>query len=167
MDALFVGSGAQTPVPRIWTTNMGAGRLQTPRVVVAGEPVVEPSADDLQLLARVEYSGDMSVVLRTELQLNYPASQFASLPVALHITRIEFSAVAVVAYLRDRINFCFLEPVPPRTSLLDSFSIRTEIGDAHHHVLKNVEKLELFITEQLRRAIDDEFVFPAYHSFEL
>ncbi|KAJ1718706.1 Mitochondrial distribution and morphology protein 12 [Coemansia erecta] len=130
---------------------------------------VAPSEDDLQLLARVAYSGDMSVVLRTELQLNYPATQFASLPVTLHITRIEFAAVAVVAHLLHarRVNLCFLEPEPPRASLLDSFAIRTEIGDAHHHVLKNVEQLERFITEQLRSAIDHDFVFPAYHSFEL
>ncbi|KAJ1822038.1 Mitochondrial distribution and morphology protein 12 [Coemansia sp. RSA 2599] len=177
MDALLAGSGTQTPVPRIWTTAMGAARMQrfrgraeTPSEisrVLPGEVVVERSADDMQLLAKVEYSGDMSVVLRTELQLNYPATQFASLPVTLHITKIEFSAVAVVAYLKNRVNFCFLEPDVPRQSLLDSFSIRTEIGDAHHHVLKNVEKLELFITEQLRKVIDDEFVFPAYHSFEL
>ncbi|KAJ1901732.1 Mitochondrial distribution and morphology protein 12 [Kickxella alabastrina] len=135
--------------------------------IMPGEVVVERSEDDMQLTAKVEYCGDMSVVLRTELQLNYPATQFASLPVTLHITKIEFSAIAVVAYLKDRINFCFLEPELPRTSLLDSFSIRTEIGDAHHHVLKNVEKLERFITEQLRKAIDDDFVFPAYHSFEI
>ncbi|KAI8317961.1 hypothetical protein GQ54DRAFT_300991, partial [Martensiomyces pterosporus] len=70
-------------------------------------------------------------------------------------------------YMKDRINFCFLEPDPPRTSLLDGFSIRTEIGDQHRHVLKNVEKLEQFITEQLRKAIDDDFVFPCYHSFEM
>ncbi|KAJ1844567.1 Mitochondrial distribution and morphology protein 12 [Coemansia sp. RSA 2703] len=130
---------------------------------------VPPTEDDLQLLARVAYSGDMSVVLRTSLQLNYPATHFASLPVTLHITKIEFSAVAVVAYLMHarRVNLCFLEPDLPRTSLLDSFAIRTEIGDAHHHVLKNVEQLERFITEQLRTAIDHDFVFPAYHSFEL
>ncbi|KAJ1947088.1 Mitochondrial distribution and morphology protein 12 [Linderina pennispora] len=128
---------------------------------------VERTDDDMQLLTKLEYKGDMSLVLSTELQLNYPASQFASLPVTMHITKIEFSALAVVAYLKGRINFCFLEPEPPRTSLLDNFCIRTEIGDQHHHVLKNVEKLELFITEQLRKAIDDDFVFPCYHSFEL
>ncbi|KAJ2655507.1 Mitochondrial distribution and morphology protein 12 [Coemansia sp. RSA 1200] len=129
---------------------------------------LSPSAseDDMQLLAKVEYCGDMAIVLKTELQLNYLAQQFVSLPVTLHITKIEFSALAVLAYLQDRVNFCFLEPLPPRTSLLDDFAIRTEIGDADQHVLKNVEKLERFITEQLRRAIDEDFVFPSYHSFE-
>ncbi|KAJ2705623.1 Mitochondrial distribution and morphology protein 12 [Coemansia sp. IMI 203386] len=188
MDFWLAGSGTQTPVPRIWRSSIGptsvcrtpsiAARVQMSRGrggdtnseasrILPGEVVVERSEDDLQLLAKVEYCGDMSVVLKTELQLNYPATQFASLPVTLHITKIEFSAVAVIAYLRDRVNFCFLEPQTPRPSLLDSFTIRTEIGDAHHHVLKNVEKLEQFITEQLRKAIDDEFVFPAYHSFEM
>ncbi|KAJ2685363.1 Mitochondrial distribution and morphology protein 12 [Coemansia spiralis] len=85
----------------------------------------------------------------------------------MHITKIEFAAVAVVAYLSGRVNFCFLEPDPPCTSLLDGFAVRTEIGDAGRHVLKNVEKLESFIADQLRKAIDDEFVFPSYHSFEL
>ncbi|KAJ2887805.1 Mitochondrial distribution and morphology protein 12, partial [Coemansia aciculifera] len=137
---------------------------QTP--ILPGELAVERGEDDIQLIAKVEYCGDMSLVLRTELQLNYPATQFASLPVTLHITRIEFSATAVIAYLPDRVNLCFLEPEPLHTSLLRSFAIRTEVGDAHQHVLKNVEKLELFITEQLRQAIDDDFVFPSYHSFE-
>ncbi|KAJ2003245.1 Mitochondrial distribution and morphology protein 12, partial [Coemansia sp. S85] len=132
---------------------------QTP--ILPGELAVERGEDDMQLIAKVEYCGDMSLVLRTELQLNYPATQFASLPVTLHITRIEFSATAVIAYLPGRVNLCFLEPEPPHTSLLRSFAIRTEVGDAHQHVLKNVEKLELFITEQLRQAIDDDFVFPS------
>ncbi|KAJ2558161.1 Mitochondrial distribution and morphology protein 12 [Coemansia sp. RSA 1933] len=134
------------------------GSLRTP---------ISASEDDMQLLAKVEYCGDMSIILKTALQLNYLAKQFVSLPVTLHITKIEFSALVVVAYLQDRVNFCFLEPLPPRTSLLDSFVIRTEIGDTDYHVLKNVEKLEQFITEQLRRSIDEDFVFPSYHSFEV
>ncbi|KAJ1955216.1 Mitochondrial distribution and morphology protein 12 [Dipsacomyces acuminosporus] len=182
------GSGAMTPVPRIWNhqpiyPGQTPSRLGAPvqRLSFSGygngagsvashelhEVAVERTEDDMQLLLRVEYCGDMSLVLKTELQLNYPATQFASLPVTLHITKIEFKALAVIAYMKDRINFCFLEPEPPQTSLLDSFSIRTEIGDEHRQVLKNVEKLELFITEQLRKAIDDDFVFPCYHSFEI
>ncbi|KAJ2158881.1 Mitochondrial distribution and morphology protein 12 [Coemansia sp. RSA 552] len=165
MDML-TGSGMATPGARVWS---GRPLYRTPSlesVVCAGQVMVPRGEDDMQLAARVQYHGDMALRLRTELQLNYPATQFASLPVTLHITKIEFSATAVVAYMVDRVNFCFLEPEPPRTSLLDSFAIRTEIGDADQHVLKNVEKLECFITEQLRRAIDDGFVFPSYHSFE-
>lgn len=168
MDILGSASGAMTPVPRIWGQQQPAtASVPSQPVMMPGEVMVERSEDDMQLLSKLEYNGDMSLVLRTELQLNYPATQFVSLPVTLHITKIEFSAMVVVAYLKDRLNFCFLEPEPPRTSLLDGFSIRTEVGDAHRHVLKNVEKLELFITEQLRKAIDEEFVFPSYHSVDI
>ncbi|KAJ1862167.1 Mitochondrial distribution and morphology protein 12 [Coemansia sp. RSA 989] len=158
-----------TITPRIWRSVPPPFSHASPHMsnILPGEVAVERTEDDMQLQAQIEYCGDMSLVLKTELQLNYPATQFVSLPVTLHITKIRFLAVIVVAYLKDRINLCFLEPDPPRTSLLDSFAIRTEVGDASQHVLKNVEKLELFITEQLRKAIDEEFVFPSYHSFEL
>ncbi|KAJ2551374.1 Mitochondrial distribution and morphology protein 12 [Coemansia sp. RSA 1933] len=54
---------------------------------------ISASEDDMQLLAKVEYCGDMSIVLKIVLQLNYLAKQFVSLPVTLHITKIEFSAL--------------------------------------------------------------------------
>jgi hypothetical protein len=31
-------------------------------------------------------------------------------------------------------------------------------------VLKNVGKIEQFVVESIRRIIDDEFTFPAFHS---
>ncbi|KAJ2006219.1 Mitochondrial distribution and morphology protein 12 [Coemansia thaxteri] len=160
-----ISSAAVTNFPR--PTSPATQHSYLSGSLMPGEPLLEPGEDDMQLLAKVEYSGDMSLVLHTELQLNYPASQFASLPVTLHITRIEFSAIAAIAYLPGRINMCFLEPELPRSTLLQNFTIRTEVGDAQQHVLKNVEKLELFITEQLRQAIDDDLVFPSYHSFEI
>ncbi|PIA14184.1 hypothetical protein COEREDRAFT_82865 [Coemansia reversa NRRL 1564] len=177
-------SGTMTPVPHVWGSVQGLYQTPPPASqfmalptaqlaevgaqTIPGPVAVKRGEDDIQLRAKVEYCGDMTIVLRMELQLNYPATQFVSLPVKMTITKIEFAATLVVAYLGSRVNVCFLEPDPPqRPSLLDHFSIRTEIGDAGQHVLKNVEKLESFITEQLRNAIDDDFVFPSYHSFEL
>ncbi|KAJ2793260.1 Mitochondrial distribution and morphology protein 12 [Coemansia guatemalensis] len=181
---IIARSGTMTPVPHVWGSVHGlyqtpppAPRFMAPTdaqlpgmdaQTIPGSVAVERGEDDMQLQARVEYCGDMTIVLRMELQLNYPAAQFVSLPVKMTITKIEFAATLVVAYLGSRVNVCFLEPdSPQRLSLLDHFSIRTEIGDADQHVLKNVEKLESFITEQLRNAIDEDFVFPSYHSFEL
>ncbi|KAJ2077378.1 Mitochondrial distribution and morphology protein 12 [Coemansia sp. RSA 988] len=178
-------SGTMTPVPHVWGPVQGLYHPPPPPELlfmaptdgqppglgaqtISGSVAVERGEADIQLRARVEYCGDMTIVLRMELQLNYPAAQFVSLPVKMTITKIEFAATLVVAYLGNRVNVCFLEPDPPqRPSLLDHFSIRTEIGDADQHVLNNVEKLESFITEQLRNAIDDDFVFPSYHSFEM
>ncbi|PVU88221.1 hypothetical protein BB559_005674 [Furculomyces boomerangus] len=127
---------------------------------------IAKSPDDMQLYFKLCYSGDISLTLTAELQLNYPASSFMALPITCVVTNLKFSSVAVVAYLKNRINFCFLEPEHPRISLLDDLNIRSEIGDDHQQVLKNVETVEKFIVEQLRKAIDENFIFPSYTSIE-
>ncbi|KAJ1914856.1 Mitochondrial distribution and morphology protein 12 [Mycoemilia scoparia] len=128
---------------------------------------VEKTEEDIQFTLKLKYSGDMTATLATKIQLNYPADSFISLPVTLYITKIRFEATAVVAHLKDRINLCFLEPEESNTSILQDMKIRSEIGDNQTHVLKNVEKIETFIIDQLRHAIDNDFVFPSYSSIEL
>ncbi|OMJ21722.1 Mitochondrial distribution and morphology protein 12, partial [Smittium culicis] len=76
---------------------------------------IVPGDDDLQLHFKLAYSGDCSITLTAELQLNYPASSFISLPITFIVSNLKFSATAVVAYLTDRLSFSFLEPEPPRT----------------------------------------------------
>jgi hypothetical protein len=34
-------------------------------------------------------------------------------------------------------------------------------------VLKNIEKIEKFVVDTIRRGIDEYLVFPAYHSLDL
>ncbi|CAG8445247.1 4965_t:CDS:2 [Diversispora eburnea] len=68
---------------------------------------------DAQLHISIDYKGDMRMVITTELYMNYPSMMFMSLPIRLTITGFEFSATAVIAYLKRRINFCFLEPKNP------------------------------------------------------
>ncbi|KAK9767682.1 Mitochondrial distribution and morphology protein 12 [Basidiobolus ranarum] len=128
-------------------------------------PVKQDS--DVQIHFGVSYSGDMRLTISTELRLNYPSIAFMSLPVRLTVTGFSFSAVAAIAHLRDRVNFCFLEPKNPKESLLGDIHIESEIGDNQKQVLKNVGQIERFIVEQLRKLIDEEFVFPCYHSIDL
>ncbi|GBB84933.1 hypothetical protein RclHR1_11500008 [Rhizophagus clarus] len=132
-----------------------------------GEEVSLKQDTDAQIHISVLYKGNMKMVISTELYMNYPSLMFMSLPVRLTITGFEFSATAVVAYLRNRINFCFLEPKDSEESLLKEVFIESEIGDKEKQVLKNVGKLEKFIVDQLRKIIDEDFVFPSYHSIEL
>ncbi|RIA88426.1 hypothetical protein C1645_826346 [Glomus cerebriforme] len=122
---------------------------------------------DAQIHIAISYKGNMKMTVSTELYMNYPSLMFMSLPVRLNITGFEFSATAVVAYLRNRINFCFLEPKDSEESPLKEVHIESEIGDIEKQVLKNVGKLEKFIVDQLRKIIDEDFVFPSYHSIEL
>ncbi|CAB4486478.1 hypothetical protein RhiirA5_471674 [Rhizophagus irregularis] len=132
-----------------------------------GEEVPLKQDTDAQIHIEVSYKGNMKMVICTELYMNYPSLMFMSLPVRLTITGFEFSATAVVAYLRNRVNFCFLEPKNPEESHLKEVYIESEIGDKEKQVLKNVGKLEKFIIDQLRKIIDEDFVFPSYHSIEL
>ncbi|OMJ11455.1 Mitochondrial distribution and morphology protein 12, partial [Smittium culicis] len=84
---------------------------------------IVPGDDDLQLHFKLAYSGDCSITLTAELQLNYPASSFISLPITFIVSNLKFSATAVVAYLTDRLSFSFLEPEPPRTRYVDDFIV--------------------------------------------
>ncbi|RIB19446.1 hypothetical protein C2G38_2141627 [Gigaspora rosea] len=122
---------------------------------------------DAQIHVNIDYKGDMRMTITTELHMNYPSMMFMSLPIRLTVTGFEFSATAVVASLRQRVNFCFLAPKDPEESILKEVHIESEIGDKEKQVLKNVEKLERFIVDQLRKLIDDDLVFPSYYSIEL
>ncbi|CAG8774868.1 44203_t:CDS:10, partial [Gigaspora margarita] len=89
---------------------------------------------DAQIHVNIDYKGDMRMTITTELHMNYPSMMFMSLPIRLTVTGFEFSGSSY------------------------------EIGDNEKQVLKNVEKLERFIVDQLRKLID---VFPSYYSIEL
>ncbi|CAI2164520.1 11330_t:CDS:2 [Funneliformis geosporum] len=131
------------------------------------EEVPSKQDTDAQIHIAITYKGNMKMTISTELYMNYPSLMFMSLPVRLTVTGFEFSATAVIAYLRHRINFCFLEPKDPEESLLKDVHIDSEIGDKEKQVLKNVGKLEKFIVDQLRKLIDEDLVFPSYQSIEL
>ncbi|CAJ0762973.1 3640_t:CDS:10 [Entrophospora sp. SA101] len=112
---------------------------------------------DTQIHVAISYKGDMKMTITTELFMNYPSMRFMSLPIRLNVTGFEFSATAVVAFFKNRVNFCFLESKNPEESPLKDVHIESEIGDKEKQVLKNVGKLEKFIVNQLRKLIEEDF----------
>ncbi|ORZ22679.1 hypothetical protein BCR41DRAFT_289191, partial [Lobosporangium transversale] len=129
---------------------------------------LQPKTNDIQLLLSVQYQGSMGFTIETELLLNYPTFSFLALPVKLVITGFSFKAKVLMAYLRDHVNVCFLEPEDPNESILSSVRIESQVGDEQKQaVLKNVGKVERFVLEQLRKFITEDFVYPSYHSIEL
>ena len=58
-------------------------------------------------------------------------------------------------------------PKPIGQRLLPSLQIESEIGHADAHVLRNVGKVEKFITDVVRKTLVDELVFPNYHTIAL
>ncbi|KAJ5901735.1 hypothetical protein N7495_002263 [Penicillium taxi] len=85
------------------------------------EPAADPSVpipprmrerrpEDFQVLCHAKYAGDVRLSLTAEILLDYPMPSFAGLPLKLNVTGITFDGVAVVAYIRKRVHFCFLSP---------------------------------------------------------
>lgn len=142
----------------------------------------ESRVEDVQIVFRVRYSGDVKLSLTTEILLDYPMPSFVGIPVKLNITGLSFDGVAVLASIRKRIHFCFLSPEDaiaiigadssednqPKESkvgcLLQEIKVESEIGkrESGKQVLKNVGKVERFVLEQVRRIFEDEFVYPSF-----
>ncbi|OAP56277.1 hypothetical protein AYL99_09456 [Fonsecaea erecta] len=149
-------------------------------------------ASDLQVVARVKYSGDVRMTLTAEILLDYPMPSFVGIPLKLAITGLTFDGVAIVAWVKKKMHFCFLDSEDaaalvgesvannPRkkagsttgsgTGLpgpLQEIHVESEIGrqEDGKQVLKNVGKVEKFVLEQVRKIFEEEFVFPSYWTF--
>ncbi|OAL54209.1 hypothetical protein IQ07DRAFT_609366 [Pyrenochaeta sp. DS3sAY3a] len=70
----------------------------------------EKSPEDLQVVAHVQYSGDIKMSLTAEILLDYPMQSFVGIPLKLNITGLTFDGVAILAYIKRRAHFCFLSP---------------------------------------------------------
>ncbi|KAF8447660.1 hypothetical protein L210DRAFT_3526920 [Boletus edulis BED1] len=54
--------------------------------------------------------------------------------------------------------------LPVGQRLLPSIFIESEIGQADKHVLKNVTRVERFIQDVIRKTVEEELVFPNFHT---
>lgn len=70
----------------------------------------ERKTEDLQIFCRIRYAGNIKLSLTAQILLDYPMPSFAGLPLKLNITGVSFDGVAVLAYIRNRVHFCFLSP---------------------------------------------------------
>ncbi|KAL4871257.1 mitochondrial distribution and morphology protein 12 [Aspergillus spectabilis] len=70
----------------------------------------ERRPEDLQILCHAKYAGNIRLSLTAEILLDYPMPSFVGLPLKLNVTGITFDGVAVIAYIRKRVHFCFLSP---------------------------------------------------------
>lgn len=145
----------------------------------------KPRIEDIQTVFRLRYAGDIKLSLTAEILLDYPMPSFVGIPVHLRITGLSFDGVAVLAFIRKRAHFCFLSPEDALLTtmneavedtrlnsskaggLLQEIKVESEIGnrESGKQVLKNVGKVEKFVLEQVRRIIEDEFVYPSFWTF--
>lgn len=72
--------------------------------------MLEKSPEDIQVVAHVQYNGDIKMSLTAEILLDYPMESFVGIPLKLNITGLTFDGVALLAYIKKRAHFCFLSP---------------------------------------------------------
>ncbi|KAL1714390.1 hypothetical protein EV715DRAFT_276647 [Schizophyllum commune] len=152
------------------------------------QPAAQPN---LQLHLYVTWNSDLRITLTTSLLINYPSPSFMSLPIKLSVTGLVFNGEVAVAYEgeRRRIHLCILDdldpygpatakrrdPTPPEllmdesepitpSRLLPSIVIESEIGQTDKHVLRNVTRVEKFIQDMIRKTVEEELVFPNFHT---
>ncbi|KAF2246545.1 mitochondrial distribution and morphology protein 12 [Trematosphaeria pertusa] len=70
----------------------------------------EKSPEDIQVVAHVQYSGDVKMSLTAEILLDYPMPSFVGIPLKLNISGLTFDGVAILAHIKRRAHFCFLSP---------------------------------------------------------
>ncbi|KDQ10189.1 hypothetical protein BOTBODRAFT_36466 [Botryobasidium botryosum FD-172 SS1] len=58
-------------------------------------------------------------------------------------------------------------PLPVGNRLLPTILIESEIGAADKHMLRNVSRVERFIQDVMRKTIEEELVFPNFHTLIL
>ncbi|KNZ43657.1 mitochondrial distribution and morphology protein 12 [Puccinia sorghi] len=144
------------------------------------------SQPSLQMHLRLSYDGNLRIRFSTALVLNHPAAEFMSLPLRAAVVGMGFDAEIILAIEGDRSKFhlSILEPPLPelplyedsaensikRTSIgariLPHLFVETEVGNADRHVLRNVGKVERFLTETTRNLICEEFLYPTFQTFE-
>ena len=166
----------------------------TPESIAALSPsrVQSRQPSDLQVVTRVKYAGDVRMTLTAEILLDYPMPSFVGIPLKLAITGLNFDGVAIVAWVKTKMHFCFLdaedagalvgeslaEDQPGQARSKDGLSsnfpgplqeihVESQIGRQADgkQVLKNVGKVEKFVLEQVRKIFEEEFVFPSYWTF--
>lgn len=152
------------------------------------------SKPSLQIHIRLSYNGNLRIRFSTSLVLNYPSLDFMSLPFRATVVGIGFDAEIILAIEGDRskLHLSLLEPPQPSdlslhedhhhynhpdnnlfrrntaigTRILPHLVVESEVGNSDRHVLRNVGKVERFLTETVRNLICEELLYPTFQTFE-
>jgi distribution and morphology protein 12 len=138
---------------------------------VAGGALPDPSSGvSLQLHFVVKYTGNMHMALETSIQVNYPSPSFMSLPLNLKVKGLAFEGIFVVAYEGDRkrLHVCIMDADrTQRTTgdqLLRQATVESEIGHMDKLVLKDMEKIEVFIIDAARKTLQVSYMSSSDYS---
>lgn len=177
----------------------------TSKLYTIKKPQISRDDNDIQFVVEIDYHGDLHIGVTVNLLVNYPSSNFITLPIKLHISDLVIHSIAAIAYLKHSVYFSFLcdinEANPDyfspqrsrstsatnahinnggnfvdyitapinreRIDIIRKVRIESEIGEIENNVLRNVGKVERFLSEQLRTIIRNEIAWPGWVCFDL
>ncbi|EEB08552.1 Mdm10/Mdm12/Mmm1 complex subunit Mdm12 [Schizosaccharomyces japonicus yFS275] len=125
------------------------------------------SIGDVQIIAHVQYSGNMTMSMEACLAVNYPSKDFAMLPFTLQLSDIVLDGTLVVALIASHVHVCFVDTLEHnrgdvQSSIIKNIRVDSVVGEPNKQVLKNVAKVEKFVVQKICQIVEDEFVWPSY-----
>lgn len=91
------------------------------------------SPEDLQVVFRATYSGDIKLAMTAEVFLDYPMPSFVGIPLKLNITGMTFDGVGIMAYIKRKAHVCFLAPEDAEALVGPDVDMDSSDGDTPDH----------------------------------
>ncbi|RLV92485.1 Mitochondrial distribution and morphology protein 12 [Spathaspora sp. JA1] len=111
------GTGSDTP-----TTILNPNLRAPPKFSFKRKPPPQNKGEnDLQMIMEINYKGNVYINLLVNLLVNYPAKNFITLPIKLHITDLTIHAISVLAYVKKNVYWSFLCDVTELSNPQDYF----------------------------------------------
>lgn len=158
--------------------------------------IPERSPNDVQLVAELEYSGDLAITVTGDLVLNYPVDSFVSLPLTLRVGKLGLHSLVLITYLQGQAFISFLcdvsdpelenqatgsildtlgpllSPKKPveRISIIRNLHIETEIGEQFEDegsTLRSIGKLEQYLLGKLKDMLRKEIGWPSWINLDI
>ncbi|EGW30129.1 uncharacterized protein SPAPADRAFT_52957 [Spathaspora passalidarum NRRL Y-27907] len=103
----IIGLGTQPATGSDTPTTILNPNLRAPRIYHRRKSPNKGN-NDLQLIVEINYKGDVHINLLVNLLVNYPAPNFITLPIKLHVTDLVIHSICALAYLKKSVFWTFL-----------------------------------------------------------
>ena len=121
--------------------------------------------DNVNVLCDVFMDGPILIEFSTCLIVNYPSKSFMEMPVLIRLVHATLDGSLIVRNMKESIAISLLDKyrIIWYFSFKYDFAFESELGDKT--VLKNADKIELLMLEQLKTYISNNLVFPLFKQF--
>lgn len=114
--------------------------------------------DGLQVTISLQYEAGVKASFEADALLNMPAPAFLALPFKIGLSHVHIDCQLSIVILPSGQLLLSLPKIPTHFHL----QLAVDVGDPEKHVLRNVAKIERFLTEQLKSQLQAQLLFPNF-----